>query len=297
MKRIFTFGCSLTGYDWPSWADALCLHYHLEEGCETYNFGSKGMGNEHVVQALAAADLKYKITDDDIICVLWTSWTREDRIWADKTWGHHGNVLNSKLTPTFAESYFSLENYVMKNVTAIHSANKAYNINFQGNLAPVDGVGKVSKSDELLTTFNAMNGPNLAFWNSDREEFIKANNNYDPVELIRYHDGHPCPLEHIAYLKNKVLPELNIKHLNPKVIIWMQDWQNRLIKLNEDLRPIKSKEMAEGLFYDRLAEFDRLSSSETSLYQKRMEDLWETEKGGPTEKGIHSMLQRYLGQK
>jgi hypothetical protein len=55
--------------------------------------------------------------------------------------------------------------------------------------------------------------------------------------------------------------------------------------------------MAEGAFYDTIAEFSELIMSETSSYQDRMEDLWETNKGGPTEEGIHSMLQRHLGQK
>ena len=298
MKRIFTFGCSITSYEWPSWADALCLHYYLEEGCKTYNYGSLGMGNEHVVQALAAADLKHKFTEDDIICVLWSSWLREDRIWNDRTWGHHGNVLNSKITPTFVKSYFSLENYVMKNITAIRSANKAYNINFQGNVAQVDDVGKVADGDALLNTFSMMDFKehNLAFTNDDREAYFKANDNLDPVELIRDHDGHPCPMEHLAYLENKVLPKLDIKHLNPKAAEWMQDWQDRFEKLNEDLRPIKTKTMAKNLFYDRLAEFYDLRRSETSSYQDSMEDLWETQKGGPTESGVLSMLQRYLGQ-
>jgi hypothetical protein len=300
VKRIFTFGCSLTSYEWPSWADALCLQYHLEEGCETYNYGSLGMGNEHVVQALAAADLKHKFTEDDIICVLWSSWLREDRIWNDKTWGHHGNVLNSKVSVTFAKDHFSLENYIMKNITAIHSANKAYNINFQGNTSQVDDVGTVVEGDDLLNTFNNMDHSstaNVAFSNADRAAFIKSNNNIDPVEIIRTYDGHPCPLEHLAYLKDKVLPELGIKHLNPKVEMWMQDWQNRFTKLNDNIGLIKNKPMATGAFYDTIAEFSELIMSETSSYQDRMEDLWETNKGGPTEKGIHSMLQRHLGQK
>mgnify|MGYP006088516175 FL=1 len=294
MRRIFTFGCSLTSYEWPTWADALCLHYHLEEGCKTYNYGSVGMGNEHVVQALAAADLKHTFTDDDIICVLWTSWSREDRIWEDRGWGHHGNVLNSKVSVTFAKDHFSLENYIMKNITAIHSANKAYNINFQGSVAQVDNIGMVSEGDGLLNTFTTgQDLTNIAFTPADREAYIKANNNVDPIEMIRSHDGHPCPGEHVAYLKRTVLPELGISSLNPKAALWVQDWDNRLAKLNSNLIAVKNKKAEEGLFWDTMGTWHDLCNSEMSLYQDSAKDLWETWKDPSVEEGVHNMLKRF----
>jgi hypothetical protein len=295
VRRIFTFGCSLTSYEWPTWADALCLHYHLEEGCKTYNYGSVGMGNEHVVQALAAADLKHTFTDDDIICVLWSSWSREDRIWEDRGWGHHGNVLNSKVSVTFAKDHFSLENYIMKNITAIHSANKAYNINFQGNIQQVDDVGTVAEGDGLLHTFlTSMDQTNIAFTNADREAFCKANNDIDPMELIRFHDGHPSPAEHVSYLKSKVLPELGISSLNPKAELWMQDWTNRLLNLNLKLTGNADKEDASGIFWDTMGKWQKLRDSEMSSFQENYKDLWEARKMWSVESGVHSMLCRYL---
>jgi hypothetical protein len=294
MRRIFTFGCSLTAYEWPTWADALCLHYYLEDGCKTYNYGSTGMGNEHVVQALAAADLKHTFTDDDIICVLWSSWTREDRVWQDKAWGHYGNILNCPLTVSFGKDYFSLENYIMKNITAIHSANKAYNINFQGSVAQVDNVGMVSEGDGLLNTFTTgMDQTNIAFTPADREAYIKANNNVDPIEMIRSHDGHPCPGEHVAYLKRTVLPELGISSLNPKAALWIQDWDNRLAKLNSNLIAVKNKKAEEGLFWDTMGTWHDLCNSEMSLYQDSEKDLWETWKDPSVEEGVHNMLKRF----
>lgn len=65
-RRFFAFGCSYTDYNWATWADGMC--YDLDrQGWETYNYGNSGMGNEHILNSLVAADLKHQFTDDDVI--------------------------------------------------------------------------------------------------------------------------------------------------------------------------------------------------------------------------------------
>ena len=40
MKRLFAFGCSFTGYGWPTWADIIGQSFDYYE-----NWGKSGIGN------------------------------------------------------------------------------------------------------------------------------------------------------------------------------------------------------------------------------------------------------------
>lgn len=296
MRRIFTFGCSMTEYQWPTWADILCYHYNQEEGAEAYNYASCGMGNEHILQALTAADLKHTFTNDDIICVLWSSWIREDRLWQDKRWGKQGSILNCtepKLTQ-FVDNYFSLENYIMKNITAIHTVNKAYNINFQDHIFQCEEPLMNPEADKLLRSFYHDMPGGAAFTNKDVAEYIKGNGGVDGQSLIREVDGHPSPAEHLIYLENNVLPALGISQLNTKAAEWVDIWDKRITLANKQIMSTSSHSHENGVFEARGA-WSEMIKSETNSWMSRWEDLWDTQflNSVGSEEGVYNMLQRY----
>lgn len=85
-KRLFTFGCSMTRYRWPTWADILS-----QEIPEFHNYGQSGGGNLYIANSLIEANFKHKFTEDDLVIVMWSSTTREDR-YINHRWETPGNI-------------------------------------------------------------------------------------------------------------------------------------------------------------------------------------------------------------
>ena len=89
-KRLFVFGCSYTDYKWPTWAYVLKSEI---DNCEFYNFGLTGAGNHFISIRVAEANSRYKFNENDLVCIMWTSFTREDR-WIEGKWLNPGNIYN-----------------------------------------------------------------------------------------------------------------------------------------------------------------------------------------------------------
>jgi len=130
--RIFTFGCSWTHYIWPTWADMI---RYTDQAPNVINWGKGGMGNVGIFYRMIECDLKNKFTENDLIIVQWSSWTREDRF-IDK-WEAYGNIFN---TPYYGEEYikkyWSWNNDVIKNSSCILAANRMFQIDYQFNMLP-----------------------------------------------------------------------------------------------------------------------------------------------------------------
>ena len=90
-NRLFTFGCSMTQYEWPTWADLIgsCVETH-------HNYGRSGAGNQYIACAITEANLKHKFTKDDLIMIMWSSVSREDR-YKDGNWQTSGNIYTSNM--------------------------------------------------------------------------------------------------------------------------------------------------------------------------------------------------------
>jgi hypothetical protein len=242
------------------------------------------MGNEHVLQAMVAADLKHTFTDDDIICVLWTSWTREDRIWENNCWGKNGNIITAD-DDRFKNfmKFFSLENYIMKNITAIRTANRAYNINYQSTLCPNETIQSEETDDKLLDTFLNMEDILDTFSpehiTTDLQRDIR-----DSTPILNRIDGHPTPQLHNIFLKNHVLPALGIDRLHPTANAWAVKWQGYVQEINARLKTEPD--------WNYRGDYGDLKREQTKSYMKSWEDLWENDIMG-IEKGIHNMLKRF----
>jgi hypothetical protein len=86
-KRFFAFGCSMTSYFWPTWADIIA-----QEIPEYYNYGASGGGNLFISNQVAEANLKHKFTDTDLVIIMWSTATREDR-YVNRNWLLPGNIF------------------------------------------------------------------------------------------------------------------------------------------------------------------------------------------------------------
>jgi len=229
----------MTDYAWPTWADALCVHYHeQDEEWETYNYGNAGMGNQHILDSLCAADLKHKFTADDIICIMWSGWCREDRIWADQRFGNAGNILNATQDPYhhFANNYFSLDHYVMKNITAIHTANKAFNISHQSQFAVREYTGIDTgtnwQEDALMHEYTQLSEKITNSFMVTGLMTREQQKLCSETPRINSADGHPNPGLHLWHVQHVVAPALGIS-LHPKSMQWMNRWHIEVVKMDQ----------------------------------------------------------------
>lgn len=119
MKRLYTFGCSFTRYDWPTWADILgCEFDHYE------NWGLGGGGNHFIFNSLVECLIKNKMTHNDYIVVMWSSMLREDR-YVNNQWLPLGNIFNSPVYDSdFIKKYADPKGYFLRDLAFIHAAAK-----------------------------------------------------------------------------------------------------------------------------------------------------------------------------
>ena len=89
--RVFAFGCSLTQYFYPTWADVLIHDYKSKGATVGENWGRSGAGNQYISTRLWEANTEYNFTKDDVILLQWSSFFREDRYHMGKGWHTPGN--------------------------------------------------------------------------------------------------------------------------------------------------------------------------------------------------------------
>jgi hypothetical protein len=131
-KRCFTFGCSFTRYAWPTWADIL----HHTNDIPVMNWALPGIGNQGIVNLMLECDLKHKFTDEDLILVMWTSWTREDRF-LNNRWKNVGSVFGGHFyDKKFINQYWDWDNDVIRNAGSIILANRSFKISDQYSIMP-----------------------------------------------------------------------------------------------------------------------------------------------------------------
>ena len=201
MSRIFTFGCSITQYAWPTWA--VVMSYDLK--VPVINFARPGIGNVGIFHAMIYANLRYKFTKDDKIFVLWSSWSREDRI-KDKKWTNSGTVFAEVCyDQKFIKRHWDIDNDIVKNATAIISANQLFkdNIVWQGNwtepFLPESNDDFPTPSPKMVALYK-QHLPEIPCYALDGVELAFGG-------LVP--DCHPDVRRHLNFAKEVILPSLN----------------------------------------------------------------------------------------
>lgn len=212
-KRIFTFGCSFTNWIWPTWADIIAVQTNIP----VYNGALSGLGNVGIAHRLVEYDLRYNFTESDLILIMWTGWNREDRYLKDG-WQLCGNIFNNHFyDDKFIKKYWSLENDIIKNSSAILLANKSYKVsdNYSAfGYAVTEGIGPSYKIELADFYIKALPTP-IIF------EFGK-NYNFNKRCL----DGHPDILTHAKFYNEHIAKKYNF----PEVVQGdcFHQWQQHL---------------------------------------------------------------------
>jgi hypothetical protein len=157
LKRLYTFGCSFTHYDWPTWADILSREFDYYE-----NWGLVGGGNEFILNSLVECLVKNKLTKNDQVIIMWSNITREDRYVNDR-WLLTGNIFTqTEYSEEFVKKYADEKGYLLRDLSFIHAASKMleqYHIPYIfTSMVPIDNshdyeISPIKDATEILDAY------------------------------------------------------------------------------------------------------------------------------------------------
>jgi hypothetical protein len=208
MKRLYTFGCSFTQYDWPTWADILGREFvHFE------NWGQLGGGNQYIFNSLSECLVKNSITENDLIAVMWTNVAREDR-YVGGQWITPGNIYTQNTyDKNFVKKFADEKGYLIRDLALIHAAKKMleqYNIpHIFMSMVPINNLDQylvtpIKESESILTAYQTT-------INSIKPSIFEIVFKFNWIQRIfnKKIDLHALPIEHLTYIE-QVLPEYKI---------------------------------------------------------------------------------------
>ena len=195
-NRIFTFGCSFTNWTWPTWADIISVQKNIP----VYNGGLAGLGNVGILHRMVEYDIKFRFNKDDLILVMWTNWSREDR-YLNNEWKLVGNVFNNNFyDQQFIKKYWSWENDIIKNASAIYLANKSFKIENYSAFAYADiELHKEIRYESDLQKFYIDQLPTSVIFD------ITKNSQFNKQSL----DNHPDILSHVDFYNKNIADKFN----------------------------------------------------------------------------------------
>ena len=196
-KRFFAFGCSMTSYYWPTWADIIS-----REIPESYNYGQSGGGTLFISSQVTEANLRYQFDQNDLVMVMWSSIAREDR-YRHGQWITPGNIYTQNyFDDDFVKAWADTRGYLIRDLSVITMCKKmldSLNVDYHMlNMSPfVDN----SSTDLDVTDF----------FKETLDEIYKdiltvEYNGVWPQHPIRHNSGqtadyHPSTAGHARYLQ------------------------------------------------------------------------------------------------
>lgn len=201
----------MTRYDWPTWADMIG-----QEIPNYLNAGTPGGGNLYISSQIAEANQRYKFNEDDLVIVMWSTCTREDR-YINKHWRCPGNI--------YTQSYYD-KNFIMNYVDDRGSL-----IRDMALISLTNGVLKASNAEYHMLAMQPLDSI-IRDTNKLEDTYSDVFELYKPItDVIQYdlltlgcdgqwpklpirhdgpggqrHDYHPSPKTHFSFI-NKVFPD------------------------------------------------------------------------------------------
>lgn len=210
-KRFFAFGCSMTSYGWPTWADIIA-----QEIPESYNYAQSGGGNLFIASQVTEANTRHKFNDTDLVMVMWSSIAREDR-WLKGQWLTPGNIYTQNFyDQKFIDQFIDCKGMLIRDMAIITMCKgllDSLHIDYH----------MMSMSPFVYMQFSSPNqkfdnGEGVLEFYKDTLSSIKPDiltvecNGKWPQHPIKKSGGqtadyHPSPVQHFNYL-NKIFPKL-----------------------------------------------------------------------------------------
>jgi len=209
LGRLFTFGCSLTEYIWPTYADFAYEALGRPNG--SFNYGSPGAGNLYIFSSVLKVSEIEKINSDDIVIILWSAWYRTDCFDSvERKWLHNASPISDTFDPvSYAVRDLSLVKAMggyLKNIGCkfyMNSMHKPFlTINAKEFLKEVPA----PTADDMLFEPSLYDG--WLPYSDYLDKFpLEHHRKGKEIEILQY-DEHPSPYEHWDWAKKWLPPEL-----------------------------------------------------------------------------------------
>lgn len=229
-SRFFAFGCSFTNYNWLTWANILA-----KEMPQHHIYAQPGAGNFFIFQSLMEAVIQHDINQNDLVMIMFSNITREDRFVKHKGWITPGNLYHqNEYDEQFLKKYLCHHGYLMRDLNLLAGCKLAlekigcdYELM---SMVPFDSEssdGKKIDGVEYILHFYADILADLkpsvldVVFNNDWESRpIRPCYNV-PWQKEKYRDNHPTPLEHLLYLKS-IYADLKLSQTTVECVMEME---------------------------------------------------------------------------
>ena len=232
-KRFFAFGCSITKYFWPTWADIIGKEIPVYE-----NWADLGAGNHYIFNSIVETNAKYKFDQDDLVIVMWSSIHREDR-YKNNKW----EKMRDQLADDVAVALYDERGFLMRDLAYITAAKEvlrhadcrftAMHVFWHGDNHQSDAFKEASKhiwAGEPFDHSQVYNGDVLEHYKETLKFFDGSmcetvfDFDWDNTKYPKkFKDFHPMPLEQLQFI-NTVWPDLTI---SDSTVEWVNE-QNTL---------------------------------------------------------------------
>jgi hypothetical protein len=199
-KRFFAFGCSFTCYIWPTWADVVSKEMPQ---AEFFNLGKTGAGNLCISSKVAEANNRFKFTDTDLVMVMFSSYTREDR-WVEHEWVTHGNVFVNEVYPKdWVRKFADERGYLIRDASLIDLTNR-YLKSLECDSFTMLSVPFTTNSDSPTHESIAPNDILEVYadtFNNMSPSFFELELDGWDTDYKKFEDGHPSTIKYYNYLE------------------------------------------------------------------------------------------------
>lgn len=212
MKRLFTFGCSFTQWNWPTWADILAKNYD-----QFQNWGIAGTGNRAIAHRVSECVLKNTLTDQDTIVIQWTDYNRFDQHISGlfpnvSSWRLGGNIFLKNdykyILDTWREDSYIYDALTLINLTDALLRKTPAQVFFVSRINMSDGIDKFPGLEFLKPVLQS------DYWIGQPIQEVVSDLNYSGKKMLikdaaRFGipvnrteiDQHPLPRHYLAWLK------------------------------------------------------------------------------------------------
>lgn len=199
-KRFFAFGCSFTHYIWPTWANIIANEM---PDAEFFNLGKSGGGNLLISAKIVEANNRFKFNETDLVMVMYSTYTREDR-WVDGKWIGHGNIFNQDIySKEWVKEFADDKGYLIRDLALIDMSTaylKSLPCTSFGMLSVPPTIG-VETSPRTTTIVADVQDVYTDMLKTLPPSMLELEFDNDWQSDTKFPDGHPSTIRYFNYLK------------------------------------------------------------------------------------------------